>query len=116
MVSPHAADLVNHRLQGVGVRRYVFNAEVASDIGVHQREERDQQQPQLRHRGRTGDRHPATIVLMRADHRNGGLGHRDAQREDQCKMADFNDHFLTSPSACFHFPDFFSASATSGGI
>ena len=70
----------------------VDHREVGGDIGVHQRQHRQRDQPELDQRAGPPDRHPAEMAARRTDQRHGRLDERDEQCQDQREMAKLSDH------------------------
>ncbi len=73
--------------------------------------EGDGDEQQLGGARRPRQRHPGGVAAVRADHRQRALHQGHQQRQNQRVMSDLGDH-----CAPFHWPDFLSASATSGGM
>ena len=121
VIPPHAGDLVDQRLERMGVLEHVDDREIRAQVAGDQRAERERDESELRERGRPGDAHEHRIVAARADDRHAGLHERQAQREHQSVMAELGDHrgapalaFFALSS--FQWPCFFKASATSFGM
>ena len=113
VIAPGAGELVEQRLGRMGVGGDRRDREVGDDEAVHQARERRRDEEELGRRRRPRERHQAAIAEPRAERRRRRLHERHCQRENQGKMADLRDHSSPSP---FHWPDFFSASATSRGM
>jgi hypothetical protein len=62
---------------------------------VHQREEGDRNQEELRNRSGLGDAHHALVSDGRAKSRYDDLHDCDQQGEDQREMSEFNDHGIS---------------------
>ena len=92
VIAPDAGDLVDHRLQRMGILEHVEDREVGHDVQRHQRQERRADERQLRQRGRARDIHQRAVVQSRADDRNGGLDQRKAKRQHQRIMPGLGDH------------------------
>ncbi len=92
VVPPHAGDAIEQRLGRVRVRHDVGDGEVGGHVGVHQRQERDEQQSELAQRGGLGHRHQARIAHMRAPRRHHHLQDGDEQRQDEREMPQLDDH------------------------
>ena len=114
VVSPHAADLVEQRLGGMGVGDNILDREVGHHIGVGQRGEGRGNQDQLQHRRRQRCPHQRLVAAMGAVERNEELVQRHAGGEDQREMPDFGNHGFFAPS--FHTPFSLSESASSFGM
>ena len=115
VVRPDAGNLVDQRLQRVGVAGDERDREVRDREGVDEREEGGGHQAELEQRRRLCDRHHRRIASGRADHRHRPLDQGQQEGEDEREMADFGDHSAPS-GAPRHLPDSFSASATSLGM
>ena len=82
---------------------------------MHEREEREPDQDELRQRARARQVHPAPVSARRTDERHAALDERDHEGEDEREMAEFGNHCAAAPPPR-HWPDFLSASTTSGGM
>ena len=139
MIPPGARDLVNHRLQGMGVLGDVQHREIVDHRAPDQAAIGSPQSNQLPVRQRRRGRHKSGVAGLRAPERQNHLhgGESDGQR--QGKMAEFRNHPPTFtvladasaffgnsvfqvdaggglPSSGFQCPVFFNASSTSFGI
>ena len=120
MVAPGAGDLVEHGFCRMGIFSDVQNRKVAHDERIYQRRKRQQHQGKLAKRGDPAKLHQAHVAFIGAPERRAHLQAGEHKRGNEREMADLGGHdpvFPTaSASSCFHLPDFFSASATSGGM
>ena len=110
MVSPHAGQAVEQRLERMGVLRHSRDREVRENIGPGERPERDCGEDKLAERRMPGEVHqclPAPRGPVKRQHR---LQESEAQCKREGEMAEFRRH---DPSA---FPARRSASAASGGM
>src|SRR5205085_1733717 len=81
--------------------------------------EGEEDEAELRHRGRAAELHPRGLAPRRADQRQRRLEQRHEEGEDEGVMAEFGDQFFVSAVFCWsgcQWPLLFSASATSGGM
>ena len=69
-----------------------LDGEVGRDVGVHQGEERQEHEAELRERRRLGHGHQARIAHVRAPRRQRRLQQRGGKRQDERKMSELDDH------------------------
>ncbi len=116
---PYGRHLVHQRQLGVAVLCYVQHREVIGQERVHQAGERHSHEKELAQRGRSRQRHPAGCIVEAADHGKDRQHQRQAQCQDQGKIAELRDHGV-AVSCCMPLTPSswaaFSASATSGGM
>ena len=113
VVSPHTGNLVEHRLQRVGILGDVRDREVGNDERPGQAPEGQGNEHELTGRRGPPQLHQPRIAALRTDQRQRSLDYRQAERENEGVMSNLRDHGLAPP---FHWPDFLIASATSGGM
>ena len=90
--------------------RYEQDAEIVVQKRVLENAERERDEHELTRGGGPRERHPFRPPGGGARERQRGLHEREAERQDQCELADFRDHRFTVPRV------FARASATSGGV
>ena len=115
MVPPDARNLVEQRLRRMRVLPDIGEREIRRHIGMHQRQEGDDDQRKLRQGGGRRDTHQSAIALGRAVERHQELHQRRRQRQDEREMAGLGDHG-PAPLPSFHTPFSFRRSATSFGM
>ncbi len=85
---------------------------------MHEDCEGEANEAELRQRRVVGERHQGKLAARGADEGQARLQQRHEERQDQGVVAELHDHrdapFL--PDVSCQCPDFFSASATSGGM
>jgi len=72
-----------------------LDREVAGGEAPREAAERERDEHELRARGRLGDRHQRGVAPLRTDERKDALRERDEQREYQCEVAEFWNHFAS---------------------
>ena len=126
VVPPHARDLVQKGFGRVRIAHHGEQREIRGHEGVGQAGKGKSDQQELGERGRPRQLHPRLVAAVRPDHRHAGLNQGDQEGEGEGEMACFRDHcaspFVIWPDRLSAFsiscqrPDFFRASATSGGM
>src|SRR5689334_14588949 len=112
MVPPHAADLVDQRLQGVAVVGHRQDGKIRNHEGIGQGGKGQADKNQKAHGG-TGCRAARQTRFGPRAHQARDCHHqRQRQREAQRQLAQFAYHLLPSCQR----PLFFKASTTSGGM
>ncbi|MGY3360318.1 hypothetical protein ACVWZK_006981 [Bradyrhizobium sp. GM0.4] len=87
MVSPHASDLVEQRLHGVGILVDVDDGEVRLHVQHHKRDERRTDEQKLRQRSGARHIHQRVIAQPRADQGHDGLDQCQSERQHQRVMS-----------------------------
>jgi hypothetical protein len=90
--APDRSDAVFERQQRVRMLRHIKHRKVIVDEGHDQAGEGHRQQQRLRHRRRTGERHPGLPATVGAEQRQGTLYQGDDERDDEREVAEFRDH------------------------
>ena len=127
VVPPGAGDLVDQRLQAVGVLHHVGDGEVVHHRAPDQAAIGGRQRDELADRERRRGLHQPGVARVRTQQRQHRLRAGEDNGKRQGEVAQFGDHdrglmaFQVAaggggPDDGFQWPDFFSASATSFGM
>ena len=92
VVSPHAGDFIDERLQRMGILDHVDEREVGNDMRIGQRAIGERDEQELRDRRGARDAHQRGVVQASADEGNGELRQRQGERQNERVMSGFNDH------------------------
>ena len=100
VIPPYSGDLVDHRLQRMGILIDVCDREIRRDVQPCQCRERQRSECELRQRRGARDIHQRRITQTRADHRHHRLDQRQNQRQHQRIMSRLGDHFALPCTFC----------------
>ena len=95
VTAPDRCQPVNRWQQRVGVLGHIDNRKVVAVEGPAQADERGGDQQELNLSRRSGDGHPRGVTARGSSQRQDAKDECDQQREDECEMAEFRDHWMS---------------------
>ena len=98
MPAPYRAEAVIPGQRGVRIERDIGDTEIVGQKRLRQADEGKQYEQTLRSGRRLGEAHRQRVATPGAVQRNGGLQHRQYQRDDQGNLSKLGDHALSLSS------------------